>query len=352
MATSVVSKDSLKILLVGDSNTGKDCYVRRLQHGVLTDSDPKTNKCYTISIQIRIVENTNVSVQLTKIPGSKRGRTEIQKYFKTMDGFIVMFDETCPTTYDNVIGWATDIRKINSSNDAPFMVLANKHFETSTTQNINIEESIKTLCHEIIRRKQLPPDPLPALEIEIQEYTLKVVVIGDVNTGKTAIIRRYVDKTFSTAYRTTDIAGEERFHGVMPLFYRETAGCLIVYDVTKPLSLTRGAVKWKNDFDQKINFSNDTPIPCLLIGNKCDLTKDTIFESDNLINELCQTHKFDQCYVTSAKNNTHIDEVFSSLLDRIMENIDSGKVRRRTISATLQPTETSPSKINLATCCN
>ncbi|CAF4426608.1 unnamed protein product, partial [Adineta steineri] len=70
-----------------------------------------------------------------------------------------------------------------------------------------------------------------------------------------------------------DIAGEERFGGMTQLFYKEAAGCLIVFDITTPVSLTNSAAKWKDDFDKKLDIHENNQMPCLLIGNKCDLIK-------------------------------------------------------------------------------
>ena len=55
------------------------------------------------------------------------------------------------------------------------------------------------------------------------------------------------------------------------LFYKDAAGCLIVFDVSKPLTLINGAIKWKTDFDDKVNFDDNDPVPCLLIGNKVNI---------------------------------------------------------------------------------
>lgn len=38
---------------------------------------------------------------------------------------------------------------------------------------------------------------------EIREYLYKILVIGDVGTGKTSIIKRYVHNIFSVNYKST-----------------------------------------------------------------------------------------------------------------------------------------------------
>jgi GTPase SAR1 family protein len=42
-----------------------------------------------------------------------------------------------------------------------------------------------------------------APSIQAQEYTIKILVIGELGTGKTAIIQRYVKNVFSSYYRNT-----------------------------------------------------------------------------------------------------------------------------------------------------
>jgi len=51
------------------------------------------------------------------------------------------------------------------------------------------------------------------------------------------------------------------------IFYKDAAGCLIVFDESRSSTL-HGAVKWKDDFDNKVNFDEDNQVPCVLVGNK------------------------------------------------------------------------------------
>jgi len=55
------------------------------------------------------------------------------------------------------------------------------------------------------------------------------------------------------------------------LFYKDAAGCLVVFDVSRAATLD-AAVKWKADFDKKVNFDNENQVPCLLVGNKVDIS--------------------------------------------------------------------------------
>jgi GTPase SAR1 family protein len=55
------------------------------------------------------------------------------------------------------------------------------------------------------------------------------------------------------------------------VYYKDAAGCLIAFDVSESSSLLNGVVKWKHEFDKKVNYDKDNSIPCLLIGNKVNI---------------------------------------------------------------------------------
>lgn len=107
----------------------------------------------------------------------------------------------------------------------------------------------------------------------VQEYLYKVLVVGDIGTGKTSIIKRFVHNIFSTNYKSTigvdfalkvirwdektevrlqlwDIAGQERFGNMTRVYYKEAVGAFIVFDVTR-VGTFEAVAKWKSDIDQK-----------------------------------------------------------------------------------------------------
>eukprot|EP01125_Pyxidicula_operculata_P005591 TRINITY_DN1963_c0_g1_i2.p1 TRINITY_DN1963_c0_g1~~TRINITY_DN1963_c0_g1_i2.p1 ORF type:complete len:141 (-),score=16.97 TRINITY_DN1963_c0_g1_i2:464-886(-) len=124
-----------------------------------------------------------------------------------------------------------------------------------------------------------------------KELLYKVLVVGDIGTGKTSIIKRYVHGIFSMHYKSTigvdfalkvldlnnrttvrlqlwDIAGQERFGNMTRVYYKEAVGAFVVFDVTR-ISTFDAVKKWKNDIDAKVTLpgTND-PIPVVLLANK------------------------------------------------------------------------------------
>ncbi|CAF1516800.1 unnamed protein product [Rotaria magnacalcarata] len=404
-SSSSSSTDQLKIVLIGDSATGKHCYLKRLTHNIFTTDTRTNDECDIISAKIKIDQNTDIPIQIFNIAGSQRGKTKIKQYFKNIDGYIIMFDITRGETYDNVIGWKNFIDSVNSPAKLPCLLVANKcdlelddvlnvtmnsmenycqavgfscYYKVSNMNNTNIKQSLQSLINEIMKQRIISPAKFPSMSLANtkQEYTLKVLVIGDIGTGKTALIQRYVSNTFAGAYRSTigtdiamkkiqyndhtivnlhiwDIAGQERFGIMTHLYYKRAAGCLIVFDVSKPPTLTNGAAKWKVDFDNKVNIDENTQVPCLLVGNKCDLLKEGIISSETQMTEFCQRNKFTRWYETSARDNINIGKVFLTLVEEMMQNIDTMKdVVKRRPSTVVDIQNMTPISNNNNRCCH
>jgi Ras-related protein Rab-7A len=122
------------------------------------------------------------------------------------------------------------------------------------------------------------------------QRTLKVLILGDSNVGKTAILNQFVNREFTSAYQATigsdftsrqievdgkfvtlqvwDTAGQERYRSLASTFYRQTDICVLVYDTTSEQSF-EDIDFWHRSFD-----SYCTPLPpqfpYLLLGNKLD----------------------------------------------------------------------------------
>jgi Ras-related protein Rab-32 len=104
-----------------------------------------------------------------------------------------------------------------------------------------------------------------------KEFLFKVLVVGDMATGKTAIIRRCVEGAFSENYKTTigvdfalktikwgsnthvylqlwDIAGQERYGNLTRVYYKEAVAAFVVFDLTRNSSF-ESVKRWKDDID-------------------------------------------------------------------------------------------------------
>uniref|UniRef100_A0A5S6R1B1 Ras-related protein Rab n=1 Tax=Trichuris muris TaxID=70415 RepID=A0A5S6R1B1_TRIMR len=191
----------------------------------------------------------------------------------------------------------------------------------------------------------LPPTPVvPAHgngepEGDEIERTLKILVIGDIGTGKTSIIRRYVHNLFSPDYQATigvdfalkilrwssstvlrlqfwDIAGQERFSSMTRVYYRGAAGAIVVLDVGRASTMD-GAARWKEDLDSKCRIYGGSPIPAVLMANKCDLIKQDSKEVRERIDEFAVKHGFAGWFPTSAKEDMGIKDAVNQLCNHV-----------------------------------
>jgi len=177
----------------------------------------------------------------------------------------------------------------------------------------------------------------------VREYTFKVLVVGDIGTGKTSIVKRLKFNTFSDKLNSTvgvdfvmkeikwddktivrlqlwDIAGQERFGNLTRVYYKEAMGAFVVFDVTRK-STNENAAKWKSDIDSKVTLpQDDKPIPMVLLANKCDLPEKKNFPAEFMDN-YCNECGFVGWEETSAKDDINIDKAAYFLISQIFERI-------------------------------
>lgn len=172
----------------------------------------------------------------------------------------------------------------------------------------------------------------------IEDKQYKVVMLGSGAVGKSAITVQMVsghflssyDPTIEDSYRTTininnkdiilniiDTAGQEEFYALRDQYMRSGDGYIIVFSITSVTSfLEVNAIK--NRLNMVLDVSDDTIIPIILVGNKCDLE------------EYRQVHSLDaqrlaeewkvKYFETSAKNKTNINRIFEELIYLIEAN--------------------------------
>ncbi|KAL0484662.1 Ras-related protein Rab [Acrasis kona] len=173
------------------------------------------------------------------------------------------------------------------------------------------------------------------------EYLYKILVVGDIGTGKTSIIKRYVHNIFSNSYKSTigvdfalkvltydnntiirlqlwDIAGQERFGNMTRVYYKEAVGAFVVFDVTRPPTFD-AVQKWKTDIEHKVFLPDERPIPCVLLANKSDMSPAVDIKNETM-NNYCAENGFVGWFETSAKENKNIEEAARFLVDKILEN--------------------------------
>jgi len=174
---------------------------------------------------------------------------------------------------------------------------------------------------------------------------VKILVIGDHNTGKTSIVRRYVYKQFdeysveatigmdiaskhvrvddmTLKVQLWDIAGQDRFIGLAPTYYRHAVAAIVAFDITSAVSL-QNAKKWKTDVDDKVFLRNGDNIPVVLFANKWDLIEENPKKrqvSDTQLDEFCHENNFIGWFSTSAKSGMNVKKGMNFMISKIIEN--------------------------------
>lgn len=111
-------------------------------------------------------------------------------------------------------------------------------------------------------------------------------------------------------------AGQERFHALGPIYYREADGALLVYDVTCADSL-RKVRDWIRELNRMLGQEN---VRLAIVGNKADLLAD--LHSAPLVQEALQLADGlpnARHFLTSAKLDQGIGELFAALAGQMLE---------------------------------
>lgn len=172
----------------------------------------------------------------------------------------------------------------------------------------------------------------------IEDKQYKVVMLGSGAVGKSAITVQMVsghflssyDPTIEDSYRTTininnqdiilnilDTAGQEEFYALRDQYMRSGDGYIIVFSITSVTSfLEVNAIK--EQLNMILDVDDNTLIPIILVGNKCDLEEYRQVQSSDA-QRLAEEWRV-KYFETSAKNKTNINRIFEELVYLIEAN--------------------------------
>lgn len=86
------------------------------------------------------------------------------------------------------------------------------------------------------------------------------------------------------------------------------------------------AVQWKREIDSKVTLPDGSPLPVVLLANKCDLP-DSRVDKESL-DAFCTEHGFIGWYETSAKSNHNIEESVKGLVSNILSHPNAFEAQR------------------------
>ncbi|KAF9116446.1 GTP-binding protein of the rab [Mortierella sp. AM989] len=187
------------------------------------------------------------------------------------------------------------------------------------------------------------------------DYLFKLLLIGDSGVGKSCLLLRFADDTYTESYISTigvdfkirtielegktvklqivrklayagyafgthwDTAGQERFRTITSSYYRGAHGIIVVYDVTDQDTFAN-VKQWLAEIDRYASEG----VNKLLVGNKSDLTNKKVVEytaakefADQLAIPFLET---------SAKSATNVEQAFMTMAKQIKDRMGSATV--------------------------
>merc|ERR1719331_1159551 len=170
------------------------------------------------------------------------------------------------------------------------------------------------------------------------DYLFKLLLIGDSGVGKSCLLLRFADDTYTESYISTigvdfkirtidldgktvklqiwDTAGQERFRTITSSYYRGAHGIIIVYDVTDKESFNN-VKHWISEIDK---YAADG-VNKLLVGNKCDLASKKVVAYDEA-KEVADSLGV-RFMETSAKNAHNVEQAFQIMAGEIKTRVGS-----------------------------
>lgn len=163
-------------------------------------------------------------------------------------------------------------------------------------------------------------------------HLFKLLIIGDSGVGKSSLLVRYTDDTFS--YITTigvdfkiktievngvrvklqiwDTAGQERFRTITATYYRGAQGILVVYDVNSAATFLN-VKRWFEEIQHHCPLT----VAKVIVGNKDDCPENKVVATSDL---KVVADGFNVPFIeTSAKHGTNVDLVFNIITSEILK---------------------------------
>ncbi len=172
-----------------------------------------------------------------------------------------------------------------------------------------------------------------------KEFEVKIVLLGNINVGKTSIASRYCKNSFNEHHINTiggayqqqkvvlnngaivklhiwDTSGQERFRAMTNLYYRDAQVAILTYDITSESSFT-GIEFWIEELKYKVENEN---MLLFLAGNKCDVSDEERKVPKSKGKKFAEDNNM-FFYETSAKTGAGVKELFGDVASKVYEQL-------------------------------
>lgn len=193
------------------------------------------------------------------------------------------------------------------------------------------------------------------------KYCFKIILLGEYNVGKSSIFYRFKGDDFKEDTRFTigidshsklvsvkgenvtlmvwDTVGTERFRTLTRNYYRNAHGCLLVFTVDEPETLSKLA-QWAEDAD---NYAESALK--VLVANKVDNKSCT---SEDKVRAFAHHYNCDIVFSVSAKTGQGIDDMFAIIAEKLISRDNHSLLRQQKFFEDVHTLDSQESKV---TCC-
>lgn len=179
----------------------------------------------------------------------------------------------------------------------------------------------------------------------VVKKSIKILFVGSIGAGRTVFLRRLEQGYFNECSKPTigvdffsksiqwdentmidlqpwDVSGQELYNSIMTkIYYQESSGACVFFDVSSLESQLEIAKQWKEDIDLQVFTSEKKPIPCLLVASKCDLVDDNELSlKEDYIKSFVEENHFIGYIKTSSRNGANIKETIDYIIRYILDN--------------------------------
>ena len=178
------------------------------------------------------------------------------------------------------------------------------------------------------------------------DMVIKILMIGDSNVGKSCLLLRYVDNSYSSTFITTigidfkikiinvenkriklqlwDTAGQERFRTITTSYFRGAQAAMLTYDVTNRETFDH-IKNWLDD----LNNHGNGKIEIFLVANKIDLIDGRLVTKEEG-EQLAKKYKM-KYFECSARSGLNVEEMFRETASIIHNKLNKDSVKKNTV---------------------
>ena len=175
---------------------------------------------------------------------------------------------------------------------------------------------------------------------------LKIIIVGNISTGKTSILNRYINDKFERNCRATimadfshkiikidgvnyrlqfwDLPGQEHNPVTTSIFCKDSNAVIFCCEVNNEKS-RKDIFQWESSIKNNIDIKG---LAKILVENKCDLLGSEENYNDGIeeLKQLSDSLNLSGCFRTSALNGYNIENAIKFLVEQIINSFDEEEI--------------------------